>query len=461
MMEIAARVTISLRQKIAALDAEFKRWRDLTEENKAFEKHQTQVRALTGQLSGLRDGTVALFEQAMRDGSVLEDARNINSLVLGLRRIWEFFRSRLAQRHDEAMRPFLQAADELAWACYIPMLDRMGAGKGRQPPMVFLNGGISPYLLGRDRAFRPEDVPGEALGGPTYDPILERLPIPMIGVPWYQIANLPDIPVIAHETGHAVEQDFGLHDAVLDNISAGLGATSQRLDAWQAWSGEIFADLWGCLTLGPAYVGSLMDFLAEDKRHVEDQIATARNKYPTTYLRILLCLSALDLMDFEAEAKTLRNTWTAQYERHAMGKHADDVPKVVTALLDTPLTRAGEIKALRKIKRLRFGREQWDYARDGAAEVNGGNSRIKSATTIIVWAAMARLLYEQSPEHFVSDGRSRVLLDHVKTLISPGTRAGESLSDATQLNALFDSSRQSGSNLFQYFADWTKATKQV
>jgi hypothetical protein len=163
MSSLEDRKKIGLAQKLDALDVEFQEWVDCTS-TRAYEKHHTQVLAITGHLKGLRTATREILDDPNED--ILSKARNVESLVLGIRRIWEFFRSKLVQRRDEQMHAFLQLADELAWACYKPVLDRTQALGKRQPPLVFLNGGLSPYALSRDQAFPAEEVTGEPLGGP-------------------------------------------------------------------------------------------------------------------------------------------------------------------------------------------------------------------------------------------------------------------------------------------------------
>jgi hypothetical protein len=308
LMSIDIRKQVGLEQKLGALDTEFARWLALSLENNPYEKHQTQIRALTGHLAGLWGKTKGMLDEATQDGTLLVEARNLESLVLGIRRIWEFFRSKLAQRWDPELKQFLQLSDELAWACYRPALEQSDS-KRREPPLVFLNGGLSPFALSRDLAFVAEEVPGEPLSGKTYDPVLRHLPIPIIGVPWYQVAHLPDLLVVAHETGHAVEQDFGLHEGVVSSIRSALQGEDReyRFSCWQAWSTEIFADVWGCLTLGAAFVSSLLDFLATDRIVVENEIATKDGKYPTAHLRILLCLDVLHSMEFGETANELGN----------------------------------------------------------------------------------------------------------------------------------------------------------
>ena len=132
MGSLALRKSIGLEQKLTALSDEFKEWLDASEANKPFEKHNTQIRAITGHLAGLRRQTETMFANARKEGTILDQARNLESMVLGIRRIWEFFRAKLVQRRDAGLRAFLQFADELAWACYKPVLD-VNAGARREP----------------------------------------------------------------------------------------------------------------------------------------------------------------------------------------------------------------------------------------------------------------------------------------------------------------------------------------
>ena len=455
MIALAERKQVALQQKIDSLRDEFCQWRMVTEESAEFEKHQTQVIALTGHLEGLWQTTQDLFAEARSEKTVLADSRNIESLLLGLRRIWEFFRSKLVQRRDPSMRPFLQAADELAWACYRPVLDRYPAAR-RQPPLVFLNGGLSPYALSRDQAFVAESVPGETLGGATYDPILQHLPFAMIGVPWHQVAHLPDLPVVAHETGHAVENDFKLLPFALVNIETELGTGSPHLAHWKAWSREVFADLWGCLTLGPAYASSLADFLASGRVEIDNEIASELGKYPTTHLRIVICIEALERLGFAIEASNLETQWRSEYAPATMARFEDDVPKVVEAILAQPLAGSLLDQPLLQFEDLRLTVEKWGWAQHAAQQLTE-NDPPTSATTIVTWAAAARDVYDRSPSKYASEAFGDSLLARSKELIKPGTRAGEATADDEAKSDLLLDSRQAAIEWFEDFARWSSA----
>ena len=459
MSSLAARKTAGLEQKLAALDAEFREWLSITEEKREFEKHHTQLRALVGHLCGLRSGTIGLFERAKQSG-ILAEARNLESLLLGIRRIWEFFRSKLVQRRDPAMRLFLQLADELAWVCYKPMLDVAGAMAHREPPLVFLNGGLSPFALSREDAFFAEDVPGEALAGRTWDPVLRHLPIPVIGVPWYQTAHLPDLLVVAHETGHTVEEDFGLHDSVLCKIEAQLKGTSgaARSAHWQAWSKEIFADLWGCLTLGPAFAGSLMDFLAVGRNLIENEVATDQGKYPTAHLRIQLCLEALRRkeLDFDAEQAAVRRPWAEEFRASAMSDFDADVAAIVEAILGSEHEIGGKAWSLSKIPDLRFTPADWSFAKEAVKEKLRGKTP-ESANTAPRLVAAARFLFEQDPAEYVRGNYGDAFSRHIEVIVRPGTRAGEAPASEDEKERLSATSRALGEAWFRDFAIWAGA----
>jgi hypothetical protein len=451
MITLSTRREASLREKFAALNTEFQEWLDLTEESKDFEKHHTQLRALTGHLKGLRSQTEAAFNTASKSG-ILAQARNLESLLLGIRRIWEFFRSKLVQRRDPEMRKFLQLADELAWACYKPVLDVSGATARREPPLVFLNGGLSPYALSREEAFFAEDVPGETLSGRTYDQVLKHLPIPVIGVPWYQASHLPDLPVVAHETGHTVESDFGLQDAVKLTIASRLSEEGrpERSDHWKAWSHEVFADLWGCLTLGPAFVGSLMDFLALGRNVVENETATEEGKYPTAHLRMLLCFEALEKLDFKADSIAARNLWEAEYKKIAMPESFEkDVPAVFHAVLLSKYIVGGVGRVLSEIPGLCFKPVHWSYAKSAVQELT--NDKIpESATTAPTLVAAARFLFEKDPGQY----KGYSLVERISSIVRPGTRAGENLLSDEEKDNLSIDSYQSGIAWFDDFTKW-------
>jgi hypothetical protein len=446
---------VALQLKMDALQVEFDTWRRDTEAGAGFEKHQTQVAAVTGHLEGLWSRTRQLFI-ACGDDTLLQDARNLEALLLGLRRIWEFFRSKLVQRLDQRMSPFLRAADELAWACYHPVMAYYPELR-RQPPLVFLNGGMSPFALSRDQAFSAELVIGESLGGATYDNILQRLPVAMIGVPYYQVAYLPDMLVVAHETGHAVASDFRLYACVQANIDAACGTGAPRLRFWASWSHEVFADLWGCLTLGPAYVSALMDFLASDRAELDGEIPSEAGRYPPTHLRINLCVEALRQLEFAEDAASCEAEWRRSYRPLPISDFDDDVPKIVRAVLAKPLPGSQLPVCLMQLPSLRFPIKKWEWAKLAASEVLNGEAPV-SATTITTWAAAARALFDASPRRYADNNYAQKMIDRSVQLINPGTRHDEKGHDADDVSTIRCKASEHADDEFEQFAAWSRSS---
>jgi hypothetical protein len=59
---------------------------------------------------------------------------------------------------------YLYAADELAWACYEPaqrkvVPEHVPTEQVKEPPLVFFNGGASPFVSSREQSYEAEAVP--------------------------------------------------------------------------------------------------------------------------------------------------------------------------------------------------------------------------------------------------------------------------------------------------------------
>lgn len=364
--------------------------------------------------------------------------------------------SKLVQRKETAFFGYLRAADELAWSCYKPVLrlrcpDPVSPCR-REPPLVFLNGGLSPFALSRDRAFQAEEVVGELLPEDRkLQRALKQLPISVIGVPWYQAGHLPDALVIAHETGHTVESDFGLKG----EAGAGmLGAVSEaHRPAWSAWEAEAFADLYGCLTAGPAYVSSLMDFLAVDPEIVrsEMQAAPAWKAYPSTELRLGLCRAALELMGFGPESEKLGEKWRATYStNHLMSGFDRDLKEVAKAVLQTGY---GALKgtALLDVPSLAFSRAEWDEAQTATDFLKDGSEPVEAQSPRALFAA-ARIQYDRAPSNSGETGR--LVLSRFESIIKPGTRAlDEDEMDEERRGKVTCLAQQRGQSAFESFAE--------
>jgi len=458
---LATRKRVELEQKLAALDDEFGDWIELSQAGGQFEKHHTQVLVLT---SGLREFAAKIrsqLDQAKQPEDLLGAARNLQSLILAVRRIWEYFRSKWVQRREDKFFNYLRAADELVWSFYEPVLRHRCPTRvspcRREPPLVFLNGGLSPFAVSRDQMFQAEEVFGQALpddrGLYRY---LHQLPIPVIGVPWFQIRHLPDALVLAHEAGHAIENDFAFHDE-LESKYATISS------AWRAWQREVFADLFGCLVMGPFFLGTLIDFLAVSKTDItlESRLRPNWGDYPTGALRVLLCAAALrhEALGFKTEADALLAQWTGEYPNHSMPEYEKDFSAIIAATLTQPLKALN--CALADVSDLRFTRDQIIEVTTTAQSLADGT--IPETLSIRVLFAGLRSLFEKNPTAMQTQPSEKnraekaceqkhpvtIFFKTFQQISRPGTRLSDQQLTQEELDSLAEQSKSLGAEMFE------------
>ncbi|MFI9325089.1 hypothetical protein ACIGXI_35660 [Kitasatospora aureofaciens] len=254
-----------------SLEGETARWTQAAAEGGPLEKHHSQVSCLVG-----------LLRTCLDDLSALPDSE-LAEPILDLHHVWDFFRSKLVLRCLPQYQDFLEAADELAWACYEPALGEAGP-TSRVPPLVFLNRAEVPFAVARGRDYRTL-LPG-AVRTRSGDAAVRTLPFPIIGVPWHQTEHLPGLLAVAHEVGHHIEDDCGLTEALKGRVRES-GLPSERQSRWRDWVGEVFADVCACLGCGPAYFDTLSDALA-------DISPLAVGGYPPKDLRLRVCQTVFE-----------------------------------------------------------------------------------------------------------------------------------------------------------------------
>ena len=318
--------------KVKSLDKELGHWKDLTDrEGLGLRRHHTQVRRVAAVLDGLTESVRQVLDGLPADAVVLDQATSLENSILAAHSIWEVFRAKLVLREDGLFRDILAACDDLAWECYGPAM-RVFDPDRKGPPLVYFTATWSPFMMPRDSSFQNEVRAGPGAAGALRDDeflrVLKYLPIPLISVPWYHAVHLPGAIVIAHEVGHVVEFDF---DLTADIAAALSKAGLEHEDVWKGWASEVFADLYGCLCMGPAFVGAMMDLLSASVSSVQSETRSG-GKYPTRALRVELMLGALQ-RDHAEEAKRLRATWEDVYG--PLGKMLEfkpDVTKVIDAI---------------------------------------------------------------------------------------------------------------------------------
>ncbi|MFN2165214.1 MAG: hypothetical protein ACK2U9_03015, partial [Anaerolineae bacterium] len=342
-MNLAQQQVIDLEQQRQTLMEEFVDWRQRAEAGKKLEKHQSQLTAITAQLEGFLNSIQPLDSQTPPPFTELDEVKRY---LLGAQRMWAYFRSKLALRYLEWLWDDLVCADELAWACYKPLLDKarqvgaIGQEALKEPPLIFFSGDSSPFAQARDTRFAPEGVTRRDFD--DFGEALLRLPVTVIGVPWFQVNLLPTAAVIGHEVGHAVEHDFGL-EAVLESAFADLDIPDSRKAGWLAWRHELFADAFGILCTGPASVMALLDYLIGDVDSIQQERVSAPNwgRYPSRHLRMLVNFELLGQLGLQDAA--MEDAWNGTYKFDQMGSYKQDVAKVVAALLGMKVPTLGDV----------------------------------------------------------------------------------------------------------------------
>ena len=92
------------------------------------------------------------------------------------------------------------------------------------------------------------------------------------------------------------------------------------------------ADLYGCMSMGYAFVGALMDLLATSVSAIQTE-ERHRGKYPTRALRVDLMIEALKQLGHPGESDRLRSMWEeACGPMQTMLDFRNDVERVVRAV---------------------------------------------------------------------------------------------------------------------------------
>ncbi|MCX6854720.1 MAG: hypothetical protein NTV80_07420 [Verrucomicrobia bacterium] len=417
MSSFADRQKQDLRNCLTSFDEQFRIWKDRTL-RPPWETHFSQVIAITDMMSGLRQGLTKRLEDNANDP-------DLTTHVGAAWRVWEAFRARLSQRQEESFRAGLGAADEIAWACRGPLakvFQRTATVVRPEPALVYLSGASSPVALQRNTRFLAESVLRQSLTDAA-NALLERLPVPLIGLPWHDIFHAPGMTSIAHEAGHVVEADFSLTEGLnkaIQGAATATGLDEKESKTWLAWRAEIFADHFAIRHCGSAFVSMLGDVLLNHANATGPE-------YPPHPLRMELCFTALeDMGHAKAETSRLRDEWTKDYralvKAPAAGSTAAAVlqsrlamaPFVVKALGDLPLTEAITLRAA-----VDFTPQNQEHVQKLAVALLK-YERPPPNTPATHVAAAARLVFDQQPGFFKDPS---VSLSLCETMLK-GTDAG-------------------------------------
>jgi hypothetical protein len=430
---IAIRKRAEIEQKLAGIHSEFAHWVAETGKGKPLRKHQSQIQRLTDQLGGMADGVAKKAKKIPADGdSLLAHSRSLQLRILEVHRLWDYFRSKLSVRYVTGLADYLAAADDLAWECYEPVREAAGSAEEqvvvRAAPLIFLTGEFSPYTHTRAGHYEVESLP-DVLDSEEFQAVAAALPVPVIGVPWYQVAHLPDAPLICHEIGHNLEAELALTQTMQGHLATALKGLDdyERAVAWDTWRPEIFADMYGVLCSGPAFVASMSDLLAADPVEIADeaQIAAAWHAHPPAAVRMRLMTHALTLQGFDGEGAQLRTAWETVFPLHAKNKYLDDAPAIAAALWNGIYPELGKRPLPAALS---FTAQQQNYALAVQEGVLAG--QLPQINDIRCLIAASRLAFDTDPEayHCPKPGKKtaqELILGHILSLRDNAPRRAE------------------------------------
>lgn len=441
MASLRTRQSDALTRKLQSLGRELALWRQ--DSTGDLRLHHSQIQRVTAVLCGLRQEIREQRERGAADG-IFND-RNIELGALELHRMWEFFRSKFALRKIDAFRPYLAAVDEFAWACYKPARDEaedagvIAQDALKEPPLVYLSGGWSPFAMPRNQQYTAESVPGERVRNAAFVQALKHLPVSVISLPWYQVEHLPDAVVVGHEVGHLIEDDLQLTGTIENAVRSAVPQVRQA--AWLAWAGELFADVYGQLATGPSFVSALAEVLGIDWQSVVAEVLPDRgawSEYPTSFLRMKVNFRLLEELGFGTRATALEAEWTELYgATHAMAAFDDDVPSVARALVEC---RFAQFAGRRMRDVLSFDASLVDAASNAVAQLN--RPKAPDSGNVRALIASGRMFFDTTPAAY-NDNVHRALLDALTaSLPATGTRASRRNADSRD-----DSDRRTGASL--------------
>lgn len=135
-----------------------------------------------------------------------------------------------------------------------------------------------------------------------------RLPLSMMAVPRKYLSQPWNLTATAHEVGLYVYADLDLSWEIANKLqteSLSAGVSAQTAPTWSQWHEVLFADVFGVLKLGPAYVSGMIELLGTG---TDAALAMVQNSpVPPAYIRWHVMLQTLQLLNFNDPSRELFN----------------------------------------------------------------------------------------------------------------------------------------------------------
>jgi len=465
-MDLAERSQLQLEHQQQMLFKEFSYWRNNSNPGTAYAKHHSQIHRIT---NAIEDFLKSLPSYAPNDKEPFEQSSFRSNGLLYANHIWAFFRSMFALRQIDnyaySLKRILDCADEFAWNCYEPARTRASqVGTIRpedlkEPPLTFFASDAGPYIAQRKALFSVDGIKGRSQEFKQFNTALERLPVPIIGVPWLEAEHLPTAVVIAHEVGHLVERDFSTSTVFANSIMTAASIDGQRREHWRAWVSELFADTYAILCAGPAYVVALMKYLVAPERIVVHETLQQESAvvYPPRALRMAFNLTVLELLGLPHEG--IKQLWNDVYPYSSLPEYEEycqDAVLVAETLLKTPLVEFGGVPITHVINMTpndwQAIKQRAQYLLDITSKQERPVVDAKDEKRFQHWFAVATWAYYTNPDAFMKFSVQHLLLEKLKSTITGVTRDFSPTSSPTRATA----TEKAGQVLLEYFIELEK-----
>jgi len=342
-----------LRRRIEGLDRELQAWVKRCTDDLRLQANFSQITAVHVLVDEFIQQQRVSVQKIAAGATFAEDAYVLADDIARAQGVWDFFRDKLELRFNPDFQPRVAIADTVAWSCYMPVLERaVAAGllekdSLREPPLTYL--GARLYA----RTFEKGSQPFEH--GAYLLEESHSLPIPVIELPWDNLANLWELLAIPHEVAHDLEADLGLQQPLDEALAKALdaaGAPEERRAVWGTWRPEVYADLVAMQLAGPPFGEYLIHLLLVPQA---EAITVTENdpSHPAPFVRILMASHYAKTLvgggkaaaALAVDATALEAQWRAVYPATPNANPAaglvdpliGDIPVVAAALMDTGL----------------------------------------------------------------------------------------------------------------------------
>jgi hypothetical protein len=368
-MTLSERILEELEQRLTVLPQSVEEWlRRARAAEDGWGLHLSQIQALRLTVEGLQQRQKEQFARlkAPQPAQFTDNYYSLLREMVAAQELWRVFSSLLGQRESQResdgpaggiwrrfrrqpgarkRRPLLDSADLIAADCYNEALKLpreewkiLASDSYREPPLVYWEAGESPVTAPRGMAVMALD---RRLAVSQYRH--QRLPVPVIALPYDYAACIWLFAFLAHEVGHDLDQDLGLGQPLAEQIAGAIpDGSSDRRGVWRQWAGEVLADAVGVLFGGLGFALALADLLRTIAPLSSGE--DLRGAHPPPWLRLHLLvalLRACAVEEWKGEIDRLAQDVAAMTQPTTLAAYQNDVETIAETCYTAQLTPLG------------------------------------------------------------------------------------------------------------------------